>query len=321
MDKKEKEILSLYDKKNGSEVTFSKLESKIEYTPKQSVNKIRRYSYFAIPAVLIASTLIAVFAINANKSSNLLDGKYQITSAINNHDGSHPDGVYVPHWDEMNKLQQYSSVIYDHKAYSLNSTSVKSVPLDYIDTKIGVAEAKGYDIYEQVHHTEEVETYSLKKINSELAIAIKYPGFDGYYCMTNKLFEMNTLGDFIDSLNLEEYVSFGSLSFTYLDKSGELWDIEYKDIDNKEIYSYFFSDKSKPLVLEDSSYATSTLLYGIAINNVAIGAENLALQVFDNGIVETNLLGVGKWWDIGSGNAKKFLDNIERKYQGYAIKY
>lgn len=286
--------------------------------------RIRRPLILALAgsmAVIIALVTL-IIGLNVNNSNNkLIDGKYKIVNAdYNANTGVTQDTYIIKHWNEKNLMEKYRSISYGDMIYTIDST-LRIAPTDakYIGTSLGSGEARGYDYYDQKQYTEAVEVYQILKIDTKIAIAVKFASEDNYYSYCNFNYNFNNIGEFVTKLNLFEYASFGSIYYNYKASDGTYYNVEFDGVDNNAILNAFFKNNEES-IYGDTGFEYSKKLYSMQFNIPALGRINLSLSIDINHIATTNIFSYGWHFNVGD-NALNFLDYLTNNYEGYIIYY
>ena len=117
----------------------------------------------------------------------------------------------------------------------------------------------------------------------------------------NTTYEFETLGDFIEKLNLEEYLQFGTATYKN--------NIVYKDFDDSIVWDMLLSDYSLTNTsLTNNNYKNP--LMSISTNIEALGIKNVSFAVNDEGYIQTNILGTAKTFYIGEEKVNNFIDYV-----------
>ncbi len=220
----------------------------------------------------------------------------------------------VPRWEEMPIYRQFGDVTFRGVSYSTRSGKI---PADALSGEAGTATAHGYDIYTETAYTREAKLYSIKGISDQCAIAVCFEGDSNYYACVNAYYRPETLGDFIDDLNLHEIMNFGSVWYhEQLGKETAL--IEFVDPDASKIWELLLSDRLLPCVAEDSSRNLSSVM-SVSVNIPLLGYENISLWVTADGYLVTNILDTAKIFFLGTEKTEAFIHYITENCQGYEI--
>ena len=213
------------------------------------------------------------------------------------------NGYFVPQWDYKTIVQKYSSFTYSNIRYTIFSTEIKDgINTKYVGNKVDDIIVDGIDVYNKDEkYSINAEIYEIKNVYKECAYAIKFEGDKEYYSYLNTNYEFETLGDFIEKLNLKEYLQFGTATYKN--------NIVYKDFDDSIVWNMLLSDYSLVNTsLTNNNYKNP--LMSISSNIEALGIENVSLAVNDEGYIQTNILGTAKTFYIGEERVNNFVDYI-----------
>ncbi len=228
----------------------------------------------------------------------------------------------IPKWDEMSISQQFREVQHDNNKYS---SRVAKISKDNIMENIGNATLTGYDTYAETTYSKKGDLYSIKDIDKECAIAVQFEGDTDYYVYVNAYYRPNTLGEFMEALNLKENTSFGTIYYRYWDKdAGENVDVEFYNVDNKIIWEKLFSNLNLENIYSDNAIYSSERFsesIDIGVDIPLLGYKNISVSLTDKGYLLTNILDTGKGFYIGEDKVKEFLEYIKENYDGYKIVY
>lgn len=294
------------------------IKEKEQVTNKPKIWKRKPFIISAIASVVSVIVIVGIFIGISISNASLLDGKYKIIQVnyddFVNSGTDEPSSAIVKRWNEKNNKEKYYSIKYKENSYSATLSFYDSTDIKYIGEKIGTGEATGYDEYEKIYHHEDVEVFNILKVNNDASIAVKFPGDDKYYSYCNYNYDFGNIGNFVDSINIKEYATFGTVYYSYIAKDGKHHTVYFDNVDKNAIIDTFFSEKNSDMALYDGKLASGTYSLGITIE--AIGRCNLSIMVFPNGKVVTNLFGYGRIFDIGE-NGEKFLKYLNKNYKGY----
>jgi hypothetical protein len=319
MDSKESIIVPDID---GHEM-LNRIKEKEVMTNKPKIWKRKPFIVSTIVSAVAIILVIGIFiGTNISKYSTnetLLDGKYKIVNKTNNEDATNSveNTFIVKRWDEKSIKEKYPSVKYNDKYYTLRTIFYDSTDLKYVGEKLGTGEAKGYDLYEDIYHYQNVEVYNILKVNNDVSIAIKFSDDDNYYSYSCCHYDFGNIGNFIDAINLYEYATFGSVSYRYTASDGKHYTIYFDNVDRNIIIDTFFKNRSISMINDDSSLgACPSYSFGISVE--ALGRNNLSMIVYPDGEVLTNLFGYARVFDIGE-KGQQFLDYLNKDCEGYVI--
>ena len=262
---------------------FESIANKINY----SVKNVKSPNNIYVKRIMVG--ICSIFVL-------LITGTVVLPSIINN-------GFIVQFWEDKTIVQKYPSFTYSNIRYTIFSTQIKEgINTKYVGNKVDDIIVDGIDVYNKDEkHSINAEIYEIKNIYKECAYAIKFEGDEDYYSYLNTNYEFETLGDFIEKLNLKEYLQFGAASYKN--------DIVYKDFDDSIVWDMLLSDYSLVNTsLTNNNYKNP--LISISSNIESLGIENVSLAVNDEGYIQTNILGTAKTFYIGEERVNNFVDYI-----------
>lgn len=333
----EKEIMS-YVHESGD---FSKLISQIKMPAapnKEPKNNFKKHLYWAVPALscCLVFAICLPFVLEKNQTSPTSSGLSDTASAsdyeniyveISEEDLSSDTSFVLP-WELKTNIQRYSSLNYLDSTYDVfNTNYTPALDENYLGSLIeeGVS-ISGFDIYEETMHSTLVDIYEIKNINQACALAIKFNEGDmKYYPYLNNSYQFNTLGEMIDKLNLKEYLTNKDFFLSdYVEYGDNAFSYGVNFVDSKEIlWSLILNDSSLSLsnayLVDKSTYSSTILSSSIDID--ALGIYNVSIGLNKDGYIQTNILGVGKTFYIGTDCIQSIIDYVSNNYHGQRIIY
>lgn len=239
-------------------------------------------------------------------------------------------------WEDLEIYRQYGMILFDGKLYLTNGPL--TVPLDKLEGEPQEITASSYEggvTPEDIDYTPEHQIPALvsyiQGVSGECAVAVQYEGTEEWYPALNHNYTPQTLGQFIDDLNLRENLTFGTVYYTYW-PNGENADVHFDSVDSEKIWELLLSHTEAENVcrnlnsgdfytLFDPGEEPGTILE-ISVSIPILGEENLALEVREDGYLWTNLMGMTeKAFLIGEENTQAFVDYVLDECEGYEIQY
>ena len=308
--------------------------NRIETNKKVGVMKKFKLSYVLAPVCCVAIVLaITIFTseiftkkleTTISKNDKWIIKEVQTDSSTNN---TEMDSALVPKWDERPISDQYYEAKYNNNTYSSRKTKISK---DKLSKNIGSTTLNGYDTYTKIKYNKKAELYSIKDISEKCAIAVQFENDNDYYVYVNSYYRPETLGQFIDDLNLKNITSFGTVYYNYWDteeKNNEEYNkIEFYNVDNSIIWKMLFSDINLENVYSDTEigkYVSERFSseISISVDIPILGYKNISVSLTDKGYLLTNILDTGKAFYVGEDKIKEFLSYITDNYDGYKIVY
>lgn len=308
----------------------SNIKEKSRIAPNRMVNFMKKLKlkYVLATICVIFVAIIGVYKsgmftsnpeIAISKKDNWIIKEIQIDK-----NASHESIAILPKWNEMSISQQFNEVLYNNSRYSSKTTKISN---DNILKSIGDAILTGKDTYTETSYNKKAELYSIKDISDKCAIAIKFEGDTDYYVYVNAYYRPATLEEFMKDLNLEKNTSFGTIYYNYWDEDlKENVNVEFYNVDNKEIWQKLFSNRNLQNVHSDNDtakYTSERFSYdiNISVDIPMLGYKNISVSLTDKGYLLTNILETGKTFYIGEDKVQDFLNYIKENYNGYKIVY
>lgn len=226
----------------------------------------------------------------------------------------------IPHWEDMPIYQQFHDIVFNDISYSARRGNV---PTDRLGESLCTVTARGWDEYadiagEDANRYISAELFTISKINPECAIAVRYEGIDTVYACVNSYYRPETLGQFIEDLNLLEEISFGTVYYEWRSPSGRRATIWFDDVDDQLIKDYLLTEADAENVYDESALHTiPRKIMGASVNIPLLGYQNISLSVQEDGYIKTNILDTGKLFYIGEDKTQAFVDYVTDHCEGY----
>lgn len=235
----------------------------------------------------------------------------------------------IPRWENLPVYQQYSRVVFAVSAGQEPSEYTSrggEVPSERIGEELGEAIAKGWDSYAEIageapERQKAVKVCSITKISSECAIAVQYEGTGEWYAFTNAHYRPQTLGQFVEDLNLREEISFGSVYYEYRKSSGEYATVCFDKVAQEVIRESLLSETGAGNEADGLPGGSPDKILDISVDIPLLGYKNISLSVREEGYIETNILDTGKRFFIGTKNTQAFVDYVLDECEGYELVY
>lgn len=223
----------------------------------------------------------------------------------------------VPNWDEMPVSQQFSYVEYGENEYSSRMTKLDA---SYVGAAMDTVVMTGRDQITNEMHTINATLYTVKDFSQECVIAVQFEGREDYYVYVNSYYRPETLGDFIEDLNLRDTVSFGSVWYSFWD-AGEYTTVEFVDLADSVVWEMLLSETDVKNVYQDGWSGEHSVAMSISVDIPLLGYQNISLAVTEDGYLTTNILDTGKAFFIGEDKVQAFMDYVIENCEGYELVY
>lgn len=196
----------------------------------------------------------------------------------------------VPHWDELEINGQYTHFEWQGCAYD---TAGAEISAENLGEFLGETTASGVDEYTDERHEITVSVYPIAKINEKTALAVQFPEDEKFYVYYNQTYKPQTLGDFIDDLNLAENLKISDTATCSTIENLYMTDRKYSNIDTSKLMEILLSGRNVPT---ESMFDYNTFVEGdrfeaaleFAVDIPILGIENLSLEITKGGFVHTN---------------------------------
>ncbi len=249
--------------------------------------------------------------INKSETSLKASGEAEDETIIYN-------GARVPEWDELTIAEQYNELDFNGVLFSSRNHVISK---SLVSEKIGEFTLNGYDEIADESHKITASAYSINKISSNCAVAIVLEG--NYYVYTNPFYKPETLGDFIKDLNLEENLTFGTVSYDSSSGMGDEFKYEkteYADVRGDKIWEMLLADTSlKNVYSNDANYEKTVI--SIAVSVSVLGYQKIGIWITEDGYLCTNILDTGKGFYLGKQKTENFINYLLENYKGEKTVY
>lgn len=225
----------------------------------------------------------------------------------NSASSSENETAYVKRWDEKTVAEKFREITVNGKEYYAVNTYVAA---DKVGQKVTKLTVLGKDVYTNSEYAAGAEIYEIKNISSECAAAVKYDGDEKYYVCRNAYYKPETLGQFINDLDLKNTLTFNEFNAAR-EKNGKMRDVKYTGADKERVWELLFSDTQAKAV-KDIETLNFEMAVDISVDLKLLGYENFSLSVSRDGYILTNILDTAKAFYIGREAAEgliSYLDN------------
>lgn len=227
----------------------------------------------------------------------------------------------LPHWEDMPIYQQYREITLNALTYI---TPGGVIPADRLGEKIADTVAKGQDYYAQGDGEKycDAGVYEIQDISSQCAVAIQYEGDNTYYAAVNETYRPETLGQFIEDLDLQNTLTVNWAGYEYQKPLGETASIRFEGLDINRVWEMLLADTDAVNEYDDGlGTEVPEEILGLSVSLPLLGYENVSLSIREGGYIITNILATGKMFYIGEENTDAFVDYVLKECTGYEIVY
>ena len=134
------------------------------------------------------------------------ENRYPMKEVASTNNGDSAEIYTLPHWEDMEIYNQYPQIIINELEYQANWGEVSASQLG---GKFGNITAYGWDEYantagEDAARHCSAAIYEIQNISAQCAVAVQYEGTSAYYAAVNNFYHPDTLGEFIEDINLKD---------------------------------------------------------------------------------------------------------------------
>lgn len=227
--------------------------------------------------------------------------------------------VVLKDWEEMFITEQFAGVDWEEKQYGTSHTVVSA---EQIENKIGDIVLTGIEPKTKKQHQVSATMYTIKDLAEKCVIAIKFENDPQYYVYTNIWYRPETLGEFMEDLNLKNTAIFGDVSYNIYEpiSKNALKDTTYCfEIEDEKIWEMLFNNPTLKNEQDDRIWHDKVM--SINTNLPLFGYENISVAVCEDGYLTTNIFGIGKAFNIGLETAENFVNYVFQNYPAYVEVY
>lgn len=211
----------------------------------------------------------------------------------------------IPKWDEMSMVEKFGEVEFGGERY--NGSSLSGFERgEYL----GNAVLSGYDVYEEISYTANASVYSNVGISTQCAVVVAFDTGEEYV-YRNTWYKPATLGDFITDLNLRENLEIVG-AYVQENRADGWSDTHYTGVSTEKIIEIIFEDESIPNVenFDQMVFEFGSSRIGFAINVEKIGAQNISIELTEDGWLVTNILDTGKAFYVGTEKVDEVMSYL-----------
>lgn len=223
----------------------------------------------------------------------------------------------LPRWEDREIYDQYGSVRWNGMSYDARGAEL---PSDRIGEFLGNVIARGTDFYAkdgEGERTISAEVYAVTKLSTECLIAVRYEGTDVWYPCTNWRYKPETLGQFLEDLNLWEEIELGGIHYSYTGALGSHVNVVFDDVEDEIIKDWLFTEAASKEVSDTfGPFEEPRELMGISVDIPLWGVENIALHICEEGYIWTNIFSTAKLFYIGEDKTEGFMEYLKEECEG-----
>ncbi len=215
--------------------------------------------------------------------------------------------MIMPQWNDLAIPMRYTEAKLGDITYSTQNTEI---PAENVLSFLGETEMQGYDIYTDTAYTVNAQIYSIKSVGTDCAVAVRIDNGENYYVYVNSWYEPDTLGDFINDLDLKNTVVFRKAyidEYKYFDNGSEHKQRIYADFDDNVIWDML----SDVLDAKNVEYNHPYDRIGVETDLPVLGYKNISFCVTPDGYIITNILCTQKCFFIGTEKFEAFDEYLK----------
>ena len=170
------------------------------------------------------------------------------TAAVDNSNPHAPaqETSITPVWDDKTIVQQYPEFTYQDIKYTVNDlVSVKAIEEQYINEKINDIVVSGFDSITNQNHETNASLYSIKNIDLDVSLAIKFANTENYFAYENNGLIFADMGELIDKLSFNDTFICHEIGIHEYpgDGSGKQSTF-YNNVTTKDVSDVLFTDRT-----------------------------------------------------------------------------
>ena len=209
-------------------------------------------------------------------------------------------------WDSLPTGEQYTWLTHNGKTYESQTPLTAGAELG---DPLGEITVYGYNAQAKEVVQMQATLHRLRGVSEQFAVAVAFPDTQGDkpetpqpYVYIDPFWQPETLGEMIDALNLEQFMSFGIVY------DGQDSNIMY-DVPSEDVWQIMLCDRDLVNVY-DKGVLSEQLAHPLIRASVyirALGYWNISLEVTDAGYLSTNIGSTGKAFYIGEDKAAEMI--------------
>lgn len=225
----------------------------------------------------------------------------------------------IPRWEDMEIYEQYPQILAGGTEYRAGRGEI---PAERLGAKLADIFAKGWDAYdEDSERTCPAEVYEIRDIVASCAAAVRYEGTDIFYAAVNASYRPETLGQFMEDLDLRNNLIVNWASWEYHKPIGGDTEIRFEKLDMDKVWEFLLAKEAAKNVYSDLNMEPAETLMELSVSIPLLGYENISIRVDKDGFLTTNILETGKKFYIGTEHAQAFVDYVSEECDGYEVRY
>lgn len=225
-------------------------------------------------------------SLNVNTTENTQINSQGIVSTSNNQtpivsNTTEPVTAMIKEWDEKTYPQKFPTLTYKNINYMIDNDDSK-IEYSKISSKLTDITLEQIDSLTDNKYSIRASLYSIRNIDTNCMIAVRYKDENDYYTFINPEFTISSLHELMQALDWDNNVQFGNI---YYFENGQIKN-EFNDYNRSNIQNYIYSKKDT--VKCENEIASASILE-IGLNMPALGIYNKTLSLTKSGYMQTNI--------------------------------
>ena len=213
------------------------------------------------------------------------------------YNGSEESFLYSP--DDTASLDWVDFAIsYNEYENSYRSCRSNRISDEKIDEFLGDINLNGINEFNFEEVSASGKIYKIANIAVDCALAVKYDTDGEYHLFRNINYRPETLGQMISDMNLKDELIIVSARI----------DEQTYAIDNEKVWEYILSENNA----QNYGKGITPSNYGITVDIPTLGRVRIAINVYADGHIATNIPNRSASFDIGIENTEKFIDYVKQ---------
>ncbi len=251
------------------------------------------------------------------------ENRYPMKEVASTNNGDSAEIYTLPHWEDMEIYNQYPQIIINELEYQANWGEVSASQLG---VELGKITAYGWDEYANIAGEDAIRycnaaIYEIQNISAQCAVAVQYEGTSAYYAAVNNFYHPDTLGEFIEDINLKDTLIVNWASYEYHKPISKDTEVRFENVDISKVFDLLLSNGEAVNEYSDFDNEQPEELLDICVSVPILGYENISLSVREEGYIITNILSTGKKFFVGEENTQAFVDYVLKECSGYEVVY
>ena len=211
--------------------------------------------------------------------------------------GSEESFLYSP--DDTASLDWVDFAIsYNEYENSYRSCRTNRISDEKIGEFLGDINLKGINEFNFEEISVSGKIYKIANIAVDCAFAVKYDTDGEYHLFRNINYTPETLGKMISDMNLKDELKIVSARI----------DEQTYAIDNEKVWEYILSENNAQSYVKGITPSN----YGITVDIPTLGRVRIAITVYADGHISTNIPNRSVSFNIGIENTEKFIDYVKQ---------